>query len=114
MNWLKKLTLFKLLILVLQSKKLTQKLAALKKIVTDHNYRNKYIIIQEFNKLTPEKFAARLKQANVATKVDIDDSVEKTDFDDKLKNLNKKVTSNKTSIQVCQWFGYQNFIAVSK
>ena len=38
----------------------------------------------------------------------------KTDFDDKLKNLNKKVTSNKTSIQVCQWFGYQHFIAVSK
>ena len=31
------------------------------------------------------------------TKVDLDDFVEKPDFNEKLKNLNKKVTSNKTS-----------------
>ena len=35
------------------------------------------------------------KKENLATKTDIDDLVEKTDFDDKLKNLNAKVTSNK-------------------
>ena len=35
-------------------------------------------------------------QANLASKSDIAALVRKTDFDDKLKNLNKKVTSNKT------------------
>ena len=44
------------------------------------------------NKLTAENFTVRLKQANLATKDDIDGFVKKTDFDDKLKNLNKKVT----------------------
>ena len=66
--------------------------------------KRKYLIIiminilltQEFNKLMTDSFAARLKQANLATNADIDDSIEKTDFDDKLKNLSKKVTSNKT------------------
>ena len=43
-----------------------------------------------------ENFAARLKQANLATKDETDNFVEKTDFDDKLKNLTKKVISNKT------------------
>ena len=42
-----------------------------------------------------DSFAARLKQANLATKVDIDDFIEKTNFDDKLKKLNKKDTSSK-------------------
>ena len=55
-----------------------------------------YITTQEFNKLTAYHFAVRLKQTNLATKSDIDDFVERTDFDDKLKNQNKKVTSNKT------------------
>ena len=36
---------------------------------------------------TAENFAARLKQANLVTK---------TDFDDKLKSLNQKITWNKT------------------
>ena len=36
-----------------------------------------------------------MKQVNLASKNDIADFVKKTDFDDKLKNLNKKVTSNK-------------------
>ena len=35
-------------------------------------------------------------QANLASKSDIAALVRKTEFDDKLKNLNKKVTSNKT------------------
>ena len=48
--------------------------------------------------LTADNFAARLKQANSATKGDIDDFVEKKDFVYKLKNLNKKVASNKKTI----------------
>ena len=39
---------------------------------------------------------ARLAQANLARKSGIADFVKKTDFDDKLKKLNKKVTSNET------------------
>ena len=38
----------------------------------------------------------KFTQANFATKGNIGDFVKKTDFDDKLKNLNKKVTSNKS------------------
>ena len=45
------------------------------------------ITILEFNKLTAENFAARLAQANLVTN---------TDFDNKLSNLNKNITSNKT------------------
>ena len=41
-------------------------------------------------------FAARLAQAKLATKADIADFVKKTDFDEKLKKNNKKVTSNRT------------------
>ena len=65
--------------------------------ITDHNH-DKYITTTEFNqkKLTSEKFAARLKQANLACKSDIVNFANKTDFDDKIKNLNKKITSNKT------------------
>ena len=37
-----------------------------------------------------------LTEANLASKNDIADFVKKTDFGDKLKTLNKKVTSNKT------------------
>ena len=47
----------------------------------------KYITTPEFNKLTADNFAARLKQANL---------VNKTDFDNKLTSLNRKITSNKT------------------
>ena len=53
-------------------------------------------LLQKFNKLTVECFAARLEQANLASKSDIANFVKKTDFDDELKNLNKYVTSNKT------------------
>ena len=47
---------------------------------------SKYITTQEFNKLTAENFAARLKQV---------DLLNKTDFDNKLTNFNKRITSNK-------------------
>ena len=57
---------------------------------------SKQITTPEFNKFTAENFTPRLKQANVATKDDIADFVKKTDFDDKLQKLNKKVTSNKS------------------
>ena len=72
------------------------KVAEIEKKILDHDHNNKYIATQEFNKLTAETFTARLKQANLATKTDIDDLLEKTDFDNKLKKLNKKVTTNKT------------------
>ena len=45
-----------------------------------------YITTPEFNKLTSENFAARIKQANFVTK---------TEFDNKLTSFNKRSTSNK-------------------
>ena len=42
---------------------------------------------QKFNKLTSESFTARFK-ANLASKSDISNFVKKTDFDNKLKNVN--------------------------
>ena len=62
------------------------------KKIFDHDH-GKYINTQE---LTSESFSARLKQENSASKSDIADFVKKaTDFDDKLINTNKKVTSYK-------------------
>ena len=54
--------------------------------ITDHSH-GKYITTPEFNRLIAENFEAWLAQANLVTK---------TYFDEKLKNLNKKVNSNKT------------------
>ena len=45
--------------------------------------------------MTAEHFTARLAQANLARKNDIAALVQKTYFDDKLKNLNKKIALNK-------------------
>ena len=83
--------------LVIQLKELTitQKIVEIERNITDYVH-DKYITTPELNKLTAENFAARLAQANLASKSDIANFVKKTDFDDKLKNLNKKVTSNKT------------------
>ena len=39
---------------------------------------------------------SRLEKLNLARKNDIANFMKKTDFDNKLKNLNKNVTSNKT------------------
>ena len=74
--------------LVIQLKKTdyNTKVNEIEKEMTDHSH-EKYITNPEFNKLTAENFAARLAQANLVTK---------TDFDDKLINLNKKNNSNKT------------------
>ena len=67
----------------------------LKDKITDHDL-DKYVTTQEFNKLTSANFAARLAQRNLASKNHIAVLVKKTDFDKKLKNLNKNVTSNNT------------------
>ena len=84
--------LFRLLILVIQFKKTdyNAKVIKIEKKITDHDH-NKYITTQEFNKLTSETFAARLSQANLASKNNIAALVKMTDFHDKLENLNKKV-----------------------
>ena len=42
-----------------------------------------------------EIFTAIIKQANLATKADVYDKVEKTTLDDEPKKLNNKATSNK-------------------
>ena len=62
------------------------KINEIEKKITDHNH-DKYITTPEFNKLTSENFASRLKQANLVTK---------TEFENKLTSFNKQITSNKT------------------
>ena len=62
-----------------------------KKTNSEHFFSNKYITTQEFNKLTAEKFSARLKQANLAIKADIDDFVEKKILMINQKNYIKKM-----------------------
>ena len=57
---------------------------------------DKYIINQGFNKLKSENFAAILAQVNLSSKNGFANFVKKTDFDDKLKVINKNVTSIKT------------------
>ena len=65
---------------------MTQKITEIENKLTDHNH-DKYITTPEFNKLAADVFNARLAQANLITK---------TDFDSKLSNLNRKITTNKT------------------
>ena len=48
---------------------------------------SKYITTQEFDKCTVENFVARLKQADLANKID---------FDNKLTSFNGRISSNKT------------------
>ena len=62
----------------------TTALTAVENIIHD---RSKFITTPDFNKLTAETFTAGLKQANLATKDDIDNFVKKIHFDDKLKKL---------------------------
>ena len=51
------------------------------------------LLLQNFNKLTKENFNARLAQAHLVTK---------TDFDNKLSNLNRIIVSNKTKYLVIE------------
>ena len=71
-------------------KRSKKKLKKKKMKMLDHVH-DKYITTQEFNKLTVENFAARLKQANLASKNDIADFIKQTDFDKKLRNMSKKL-----------------------
>ena len=54
------------------------------------------LLLLNLIKLTAGNFAERLKQAKLTTKDDIADFIKKTNFDDKLKKINKQVTPNKT------------------
>ena len=71
----------------------TAVLTAVENKIPDHS---KDFTTLESKKLTTESFIARLAQANLANKNDIANFVEWEDFDNKLQNLNKKITSNKT------------------
>ena len=66
---------------------MTQKLMKLKKKLLIMVMINTLLLQILISKLTAENFVARLAQAHLVTK---------TDFDDKLINLNKKINSNKT------------------
>ena len=59
----------------------------------------KYITTQKFNNLTAQNFAARLKQANLVSKIN---------FHNKLISFNKNITSNKTKYLEIQKNGPQN------
>ena len=72
------------------------------KKILDHNHA-KYITTLEFDKLMEDNFARRLTQASLQTKTDTADFIKKKEFDDKLKNLNKKFTSNKTKCTSSKW-----------
>ena len=56
---------------------------------------SKHITTSEFNSLRVQNFSPKLGQANLASQNDVVNLVKKTDFDDKLKNWNKQITSNK-------------------
>ena len=94
MNWFKKLMLFRQLILPIQFKKTDHniKIAEFENKMLDHN---KYVTIDYFNKFLGAIFEERLKQANLASKNDIALFLKKIYFDEKLRNNNDKVTSNK-------------------
>ena len=88
MNWLKTIKLLRLLILVNQFRK------------TDYNTKiNEFEkkTFPKFNRLRADNFADRLKQVSLENTNDILlNFVIKADFEDKLKSINKNVTSNKT------------------
>ena len=72
-----------------------RKISEVEKKKLDHDHSNKYFSSQEINKFTSDNFAVRLKQSDVATKADINHFIEKADFHEKQKKLNKKITLNK-------------------
>ena len=73
-------------ILVKKKTDYNTKISEFQKKLTDHDH-EEYLTTTEVNDLAARVFTARLKQANLVTK---------TDFDDKPKCLNQKITSNKT------------------
>ena len=69
-----------------------QKLLKLKRKLSDHIH-DKYITTTEFNKLATDTVNTRIVQANL---------VKKTDFGNKLSNLNRKIASNKKKTYLLQ------------
>ena len=65
---------------------LNTKLSEVEYKISSHDKHN---TTPKFNKLTAESFSARLKQEQV-------NSVNETDFDNKLRSFNKQIISNKT------------------
>ena len=74
-----------MLVAQLRKQIIAQKISQIEKTVTDHNH-DKYITTPEFNKFTAEICTARLAQANLVTK---------TDLDTNLISLNRKMNSSK-------------------
>ena len=72
----------------------TTAFTAVENKIPDHS---NYITTPEFNKVRAENVGSRIAQVNLASETDIANLVRKTDFDDRLKNLNKKITLNKTN-----------------
>ena len=62
------------------------KITEIENKLNNHNH-DKYITTPEFNTLAARVFDKRLAPANLVTK---------TDFDDKLSSLNRKINKNKT------------------
>ena len=58
----------------------------IEKKIIDYNH-DKCITTPEFNRFTKEIFDLTLKRANLASKSDIDNFVNKTDFDTNLKGI---------------------------
>ena len=75
-----------MLVSYLKKKDNNTKVTDIENKLNNHNH-DKYIDTSEFNKLAADVFNARIAQANLITK---------TDFDAKLLNLNRKITSNKS------------------
>ena len=69
------------------------KINGIEKKITDHNH-DEYIITPEFNNFMAEIFDLRLKRGNLESKIAIANFVNKTDFNNKLKD----VTSNKNEL----------------
>ena len=88
--------LFRLLILSDLVKKV-QCSTKIDKIENKIPNQDKYVTTPELNKLTKDNSTERLKQANLAIKNGIADFVKKkVDFDEKLRKIIYKVTSNET------------------
>ena len=75
-----------MLAVLLKKQTITQNITDIENKLNNHNH-DKYINTSEFNKLTGDVFKARLAQANLITK---------TDLDAILSRLNRKITQNKT------------------
>ena len=73
-----------------------------KKIDQDYDHSNKHTTTEEFNNFIANKFEAKLKQVNLATKAEISDFIKMKDFDDKLKNINRKFTLSKTKYVIIE------------